>query len=160
MAGNLGTTMPDEHLDEQEHLRIQLRKPPDRSAHSQARGMTMFRQPIFAGLLVFSGVLCVVVSVHSGTTLDTAYVQWSSVKVSTESHSPDASKPPQYTGFPLAGAPLSVLSPTLIWLSFFLGLLLIVLGLVNGFLALRRQRLEYDKIRLTGHFADDDPSER
>jgi hypothetical protein len=150
--------MPDEYPDEQDHLRIQSRKPPERSERRQPRGTTMFRQPMFAGLLVFSGVLCVVVSVHSGTTLDAAYVQWSAMKVQAELQHADPSKsPPTYTGYSLAGAPLSVLSPTLIWLSFFLGLLLIVLGLVNGLLALRRRRREEEKMRLMGEYPVAEP---
>lgn len=152
--------MPDVHPDEQDYLRIQSRKPPARGERRQPRGTTMFRQPMFAGLLVFSGVLCVVVSVHCGTTLDAAYVQWSSVKVKAEVSNPDVLKSTPYSGYALAGAPLSVLSPTLIWLSFFLGLLLIVLGLANGFLALRRQRREEDKMRLTGAYNVEDSFDR
>jgi hypothetical protein len=52
-----------------------------------------------------------------------------------------------------------VLSPTLIWLSFLLGLLLIVLGLVGGFRALGRQRREYDKMRLTQGYGTGEPFE-
>jgi hypothetical protein len=147
--------------DDQEHQGIQARKPHERGQRRRPRGTTMFRQPMFAGLLVFSGVLCVVVSVHSGTTLDAAYVQWSATKVQAELHNPAAAAAPsQYTGYPLAGAPLSVLSPTLIWLSFFLGLLLIVLGLVSGLLALRRQRREEEKMRLMGEYPVAEPFER
>jgi hypothetical protein len=145
--------------DEQDHLGIQARKPPERGARRRPRGTTMFRQPMFAGLLVFSGVLCVVASVHSGTTLDAAYVQWSATKVQAELHNPEAASS-QYPGSPLSGAPLSVLSPTLIWLSFLLGLLLITLGLVSGFLSLRRQRREEEKMRLMGEYPVAEPFER
>jgi hypothetical protein len=150
--------VPDERNDEMEHLRIQAARPP---AHGGGppRGVTMFRQPMFAGVLVFSGVLCVAVSVHSGTTLDAAYVHWSAMKVDVDSRGPAENRPGYYSP-PLAGAPLSILSPVLIWLSFLLGLLLIVLGLVSGLLALRRQRAEYEKMRLTQGYTTVEPIDR
>jgi len=122
--------------------------------------VTMFRQPMFAGVLVFSGVLCVVVSVHSGTTLDVVYVHWSAMRVDADVRGPAENRPTAYSSSPLAGAPLSILSPVLIWLSFLLGLLLIVLGLASGFLSLRRQRAEYEKMRLTQGYATVEPIDR
>jgi hypothetical protein len=101
----------------------------------------------------------VVASVHSGTTLDTAYVHWSAVKVDGDSRGPGEGRSAYYSP-PLAGAPLSILSPVLIWLSFLLGLLLIVLGLVSGFLSLRRQRAEHEKMRLTQGYTTVEPLER
>jgi hypothetical protein len=154
--------VPDERNDETGRLRIQAARPPAHGSDPR-REVTMFRQPMFAGLLVFSGVLCVAVSVHSGTALDTAYVHWSATKIDADSRTPPTppeNKSPPYYSSPLAGAPLSILSPTLIWLSFLLGLLLIVLGLASGFLALRRQRREYDKARLTQGYATVEPFER
>lgn len=120
----------------------------------------MFRQPMFAGVLVFSGVLCVAVAVHSGTTLDAAYVHWSAMRVDGDSRGPAENRSTAYSSSPLAGAPLSIMSPVLIWLSFLLGLLLIVLGLVSGFLALRRQWREYDKTQRTQSYATVEPLER
>jgi len=149
--------VPDELNDEMDHLRIQAAPPPAHGGPPQ--GVTMFRQPMFAGLLVFSGVLCVAVSVHSGTTLDAAYVHWSAMRVDGDSRGPAENRPAHYSP-PLAGAPLSIMSPVLIWLSFLLGLLLIVLGLVSGFLSLRRQRAEYEKMRLTQGYATVEPIDR
>jgi hypothetical protein len=85
--------VPDELNDEMEHLRIQATRPLVHGGSDHPRGVTMFRQPMFAGLLVFSGVLCVVVLVHSGTTLDAAYVQWSAMKLETDSRAPAENKP-------------------------------------------------------------------
>jgi hypothetical protein len=150
--------VPDELNDEMDHLRIQAARPP---AHSGVppRGVTMFRQPMFAAVLVFSGVLCVVASVHSGTTLDAAYVHWSATRIDADARGPAENRTGYYSS-PLAGAPLSILAPVLIWLSFLLGLLLIVLGLVSGFLSLRRQRAEYEKMRLTQGYATVEPIDR
>jgi hypothetical protein len=120
----------------------------------------MFRQPMFAGVLVFSGVLCVAVSVHSGTTLDAAYVHWSAMRADADARGAAEGRSAGYYSSPLAGAPLSILAPVLIWLSFLLGLLLIVLGLVSGFLSLRRQRAEYEKMRLTQGYATVEPIDR
>jgi hypothetical protein len=151
--------VPDERNDEMDHLRIQAAPPPARGG-VPPRGVTMFRQPMFAGVLVFSGVLCVAVSVHSGTTLDAAYVHWSAMRADADARGPAEGRPTAYSSSPLAGAPLSILSPVLIWLSFLLGLFLIVLGLASGFLSLRQQRAEYDKMRLTQGYATVEPIDR
>jgi hypothetical protein len=87
--------------------------------------------------LVASGALCLVVSVYSGTKLDGEYVRFAAAKESARlSHAADNNRAERSYRSSLEGAPLSILSPILIWLSVGVGILLILVGAWTG---LRRQ---------------------
>jgi hypothetical protein len=84
----------------------------------------------FACALVVGGVACIVTSVSSGTKLDTAYVDWSKARMAAESPTVPISQRSS-----IAGAPLSILSPSLIWISVIVGLVLILIGVLVGLLS-------------------------
>lgn len=109
----------------------------NRKTSSTAAAIPPRRAPmrvVFASFLILGGVICLATATVSGTNLDSAYVKWSAAKYAVETSRPSnglTDSRPRYESS-LAGAPLSILSPTLIWLSVGVGLILIAIGLWTG----------------------------
>jgi hypothetical protein len=95
----------------------------------------------FAAILVLSGALCVGAAAISGARLDSAYVAWSAARTPDTAATEGAVSPRQrFPQSALAGAPISILAPVLIWLAVGIGVILVLLGLWAGLHDVWQQR--------------------
>jgi hypothetical protein len=95
-------------------------------------GQHMRTTNLIGGLLALGGVACLVAASEAAVKLDTAYVQWSSDRRLAAQLTGKAPDRENLRDYQLIGAPVSVLSPTLIWLTVATGLILIVIGARAG----------------------------